>query len=90
MMFAKVRFANFTASDVGLRPMMTASPNDVWLTALWASIASLRPKGDISQCLIARYFTFAVFATTNQKIILFKKSNFQSILLDRWQKKSVY
>jgi len=30
------------ANDVGLRPMMTATPNDVCLTAHWANIASLR------------------------------------------------
>ena len=35
MMFAKVRKANFVANDAGLRPMMTASPNDVCLAAHW-------------------------------------------------------
>ena len=46
----KVRFLN----DVCLRqmmlapPMMTASPNDVCLTAHWANIASLRPTGATS------------------------------------------
>ena len=46
----KVRFLN----DVCLRqmmlasPMMTATPNDVCLTAHWANIASLRPTGATS------------------------------------------
>ena len=35
MMFAKVRFANFTARWCWASPMMTATPNDVCLTAHW-------------------------------------------------------
>ena len=41
MMFAKVRQANFTASDVGFANDVRCA-NDVCLTAHWANIASLR------------------------------------------------
>ena len=43
------RFLN----DVCLRQMMTASPNDVCLTAHWANIASLCDEGAIHHCAIA-------------------------------------
>ena len=59
MMFASVRYANCSANDVGLRPMMTASPNDV------------RFANDV--CLTAHWSKHRIIATIGSNIIFAKQ-----------------
>ena len=55
MMFAKVRKANFIENDVGLRPMMTATPNDAWLRHIWGKHRIIAERSGATSYLRSKY-----------------------------------